>query len=392
MKILLVSRGVFPVPVKHGAGAEAHMYNLANEIANLGHEVHYVTNVSSDKGFHKNIVLHKIQSAKILANKSFYAWTFCHASGNIKSSKKALEVLKNESFSFDIIHNHGNLSTLLLSHVKKGIPLIYTVHDAPPYSCRYDSLKETVIRHMVFQCIDSGAWRNADHLITVSENLKGEILKKQIPEEKISVIYNGVDSQFLGEDSYRTSSNALQNKYGLANHYCLYVGRLAPRKGLDYLLHALKKTTNIQCVIVGDGPQREYLLSLRENLGLRERVIFTGYVPKKDLRHLYATADFFVLPSLAEGLPLVILEALASGTPVIASNVAGNSEIVLEGYNGLMVPPRDVEALSKSMRMLTNDVGLREKMSENAKRTVGERFSWKNVAKEVLRVYEKVCD
>jgi glycosyltransferase involved in cell wall biosynthesis len=391
VKILLVSRGVFPVPVKYGAGAEVHMYNLANAIASLGHEVHYVTNIFSRKGFHKNIILHTTKSSSLLANKTFYAWTICYTSGNFKSFKEALRVLKNENYSFDVIHSHGNLSSLLLSRMKKTIPLIYTAHDIPPYSCRYSSSKETIIRHLAFQSVELETWRGVDHLIAVSQKLKEEMMKKRIPDEKISVIYNGVDSKFLKENDYKTSLAILQNKYDIANHYCLFVGRLTPRKGVNYLLYALKKTDNIQCVIVGDGPQRKYLLSLTKNIGLQERVTFTGYVPQEDLKHLYTTADFFVLPSLAEGLPLVILEALATGTPVIASRVAGIPDIISDGYNGLMFPPGDVDALAKTMQKLAYDPALREKMSFNARRTVDERFSWKNVAKEVLRVYDKVC-
>ena len=102
-------------------------------------------------------------------------------------------------------------------------------------------------------------------------------------------------------------------------------------------------------------------------------------------------ADFFVLPSLAEGFPLVILEALASGTPVIASGVAGIPEIVLNGHNGLIVPPADAEALTEALQKLAHDPGLRKEMSRNARHMVNEKYSWKSVAKEVLTVYDKVC-
>jgi glycosyltransferase involved in cell wall biosynthesis len=390
LKILLVARGVFPVPVESGAGAEAHMYNLANAIADLGHEVHYVTNVSCGKErFHKNIILHKIRSSKILASESFYAWTYCHASGNVRSFRETLRVLRSEDYDFDVIHSHGNLSSLLLSRMKGSIPLVYTVHDTPPYSCSYSSTKETVIHHASFQLIDLGAWRQVDHLIAVSRNLKNEIMKKGVPSNKISIIYNGVGDEFLREKDHEKPQSILREKYGIDNHYCLYVGRLTPRKGLDYLLHALKKTTDLRCVIVGDGPQREYLLSLARNLGLQNRVVFAGFAPQENLKEFYAAADFFVLPSLAEGLPLVMLEALASGNPIVATNVAGIPEIVSDGYNGLIVPPKDSEALSKALQRLTYDPELLQEMSTHAYQTVNERFSWRSVAKEVLKAYAK---
>jgi len=391
VKILLVSRGVFSVPVKYGAGAEVHMYNLTNAIAALGCEVHYVTNVSPEGWFNENIILHTIKSSKMLANKAFSAWTFCHASGNLRAFKGALKALKDENYSFDVIHSHGNLSSLLLSYTKKDVPLIYTVHDNPPYSCQYSSLQETLIRHIVFKVIDSKTWRHVDHIIAVSKTLKEEIMKKKVPSDKISVIFSGVNDEFLRENNVKKSSAILREKYGIMGHYCLYVGRLTPRKGLDYLLYALKIANNVKCVIVGDGPQREHLLSLMRTLGLQDRVIFTGYVPQEDLKHFYAAADFFVLPSLAEGLPLVVLEALATGTPIIASKVAGIPDIVVEGYNGLMVPPRDVESLSEAIQKLADAPDIRKKMGIHAHQTVNEKFSWKCIAKEVLRVYESLC-
>jgi glycosyltransferase involved in cell wall biosynthesis len=247
-----------------------------------------------------------------------------------------------------------------------------------------------VIRYLAFQCVDLGAWFSVDHLIAVSQKLKEEIMKERIPKNKISAIYNGVENEFLEKSDYKTSLTAMQNKYGIGDHFCLYVGRLTSRKGIDYLLYAMKKTANIQCVIVGDGPECEHLHSLTESNGLQERVIFTGFVPKDDLKHLYTAADFFVLPSLAEGLPLVMLEALASGTPVVASRVAGIPDIISDGYNGFLVPPKDVDTLSKVIQQLADSSELRRKMGDNARQVVNEQFSWKRVAEEVLRVYDQV--
>lgn len=393
MKILLVSRGVFPVPVKSGAGAEVHMYSLANAIASLGHEVHYVTNVSSrEKGeFHKNVILHRIESSKIPANRSFYAYTLCHFAGNVRAFRATLKILRDEKYKFDVIHSHGNLASLLLSYFKRKLPLVYTVHDTPPYSCRYNSLKENIIHNASFQFIDLKAWRRSNHLICVSKNLGKEILKMGIPRERISAIYNGVDDEFLKEKDCRKSQDFLRVKYGITSRYCLYVGRLTQRKGLGYLLRAIEKISCVHCVIVGDGPQRESLRSLAKNLHIQDRAIFAGFVPEDDLKDFYAAADFLILPSLAEGLPLVILEALALGVPVIATDVAGIPEIILDGYNGLIVPPGDVDALSIAMKRLASDPELRNKMSAHARQTIGQKFSWRSVAQEVLRVYEKAC-
>ena len=148
----------------------------------------------------------------------------------------------------------------------------------------------------------------------------------------------------------------------------------------------------IKCVIVGDGPERGKLVRLTHNLKLDTKVIFTGAVPFEDLTGLYAGAEFFVLPTVAEGSPLVILEALASGLPVVSTKVSGIPEIVEDKHNGFIVPPRDASALEESMRLLIEDYELRKKMSESARRKAVSMFSWRVIAEKTLSVYGKVIE
>ena len=105
--------------------------------------------------------------------------------------------------------------------------------------------------------------------------------------------------------------------------YCLFVGQLTPRKGPDILLRALADTDEICCVFVGDGPMKANLEALAKKLGVQERVAFLGALPPEQLGRIYAEADLLVLPSLSEGAPLVVLEAMACGTPVVTTRVSG---------------------------------------------------------------------
>ena len=390
MKVLLVSRGVFSIPPKHSAGAELHVYKLANALAQLGHEIHYVTDITENGTFHRNVLIHAIESPPFSLHANFGGWVLSHIIGNIRAFRSAFNALKLERFGFDVIHGHGNLSSLLLLNVRKSVPLIYTIHDPTPYMCRYPSWQERAIRQASFKCVDLGIWHRADHIIAVSSALRKELVRWGVSPQKISVIFSGVDTEFLKRNNDYVSPG-VQAKYRIKDRYCLFVGRLTPRKGIECLLRALVET-NITCVIVGEGPQRDDLILLANRLGIKDKVIFTGYVPKSDLKELYAGASFFVFPSLADvGVTLTILEALSSGLPVIATDIPGTGEVVRDGYNGFLIPPqRDVEALRSKIQLLVENTELCKMMGMKARRTVGRKFSWRSVAEKTTTVYESL--
>jgi glycosyltransferase involved in cell wall biosynthesis len=284
------------------------------------------------------------------------------------------------------------LSSLLLLNFRKGVPLIYTMHDPTPYMCSYPSWQEHAIRQASFKCVDLSLWHRADHIVVVSNALKKELVRWGVSPQKISVIFSGVDTEFLKRNDDCVSPR-VKAKYGIKGRYCLFVGRLTLRKGINYLLRALVET-NITCVIVGEGPQRDDLILLANRLGIKGKVIFTGYVPKSDLKEVYAGASFFVFPSLADvGVTLTILEALSTGLPVIATDIPGTGEIVRDGYNGFLIPPRrDVEALRSKIQLLVDNTELCKKMGMEARRTVGRKFSWHSVAEKTITVYESLCN
>jgi len=160
------------------------------------------------------------------------------------------------------------------------------------------------------------------------------------------------------------------------------------------LLRAFNEIDNnkMKCVVVGDGPERDKLEKLADDFKLRSKVLFTGAVPFEDLTDLYAEAEFFVLPTVAEGSPLVVLEAMASGLPVISTKVSGIPEVIDNEQNGFIVPPRDVHALAECMRVLIEDDELRAKMSKTARKKTVASFSWNAVARKTLAVYRKAIE
>jgi len=246
----------------------------------------------------------------------------------------------------------------------------------------------------------AAAARRAEAIITVSQASKRDIVRYlHIPPERVHITYEAAGEAFHPvKDEAQLA--AIRQKYALPEHYFLYLGGFDQRKNLSTLLRAFALLVNRQraaggeqarLVIVGQVPARESPLfpdprRLVRELGVEERVIFTGWVPEGDKLALYTGATAFVFPSLYEGFGLPAVEALACGTPVIASNRSSLPEVVGEG--GILVEPTDAEALAEAMEVLLVDDVLRAELQQRAL-TQAAKFSWKQTAQETLAVYRK---
>jgi len=370
-----------------------HTYNLARALSELGSEVHYVTDITNEARFNSNVTVYNTHTPRMRFQAGFSEWVMSHVMGGVFSFKTALSTLLFKRSDFDIVHVHGNLSGLLVSIVNEPTPLVFTTHNPTPWMCRYESPLEQKFREAAYRLVDANTISRTDHIIAVNQRLKDEIVAKwSIPPSKVTVVPNGVDTRAFCPDGRKAAD--VRAKYGIEGMYCLFVGQLRNRKGVDSLLRAFNGINDsvMKCVVVGDGPERGRLEKMVDDLKLHSKVLFTGAVPFGDLTGLYAGAGFFVLPTVAEGSPLVVLEALASGLPVISTAVSGIPEIIDNEQNGFIVPPRDVHALAERMRLLIEDDELRAKMSENARRGTVESFSWSAVAKKTLSVYSKTIE
>ncbi|MEM2592743.1 MAG: glycosyltransferase family 1 protein [Thermofilaceae archaeon] len=234
--------------------------------------------------------------------------------------------------------------------------------------------------------------RAADAVIAVSECTKRDAVRAYgIPEEKITVIYEGVSPRFRPADP--EAVQAVRAKYGLPEHFILYVGTIEPRKNLVALLEAyaaiLTRNTQhaIRLVIVGKkGWLYEGFFRRLRELGLEERVHFTGYVPDEDLPALYSAADLFVFPSLYEGFGLPVLEAMACGVPVVCSNTSSLPEVA--GDAALLVNPTDVQALAAAIERALTDEALRASLRARGMERA-RRFTWEETALRTLKVYQR---
>jgi len=233
--------------------------------------------------------------------------------------------------------------------------------------------------------------RAADAIIAVSECTRRDAIRFYgIPEEKITVIYEGVSPRF--RPASPEAVRAVREKYSLPEHFILYVGTIEPRKNLTALLEAFTNLQsaicNLHLVFVGKkGWLYEGFFRRLRELGLEDRVIFTGYVPDEDLPAIYSAADLFVFPSLYEGFGLPVLEAMACGTPVVCSNTSSLPEVA--GDAALLVDPTDVRALAGAMERALRDEEKRREMRERGLRQA-TKFSWEKAAAMTLKVYQDV--
>jgi len=271
-----------------------------------------------------------------------------------------------------------------------GIPTLLTVHDLSflrdPESAapRLRGYLEVAVKRSV---------RLATHILADSQSTKDDLIELYLtPEDKITVLYAGVSSAFRPIlDSSQLMK--VRKRYNLGDQpFVLSVGTLQPRKNHIALIKAFElalRDSDYNLVLAGgQGWSYEEVHDLVRLRGLQHRVLFAGFVADEDLSALYSSADVMAFPSLYEGFGLPVLEAMACGVPVLASNVSCLPEVA--GAAALFVDPRDVEAMSAAMLKLLSNVDLRETLRKKGFERV-EQFSWQSSAVNLLRVYKNLA-
>ncbi len=278
-----------------------------------------------------------------------------------------------EQEQVDCIHNHfvgGSATVSMLASELTGIPFSFTMHGpADLFEPAKWALREKTKRARFVSTISYFA---RSQLMYLSDN----------PDwDKIKIIHCGIDPA-----NYTPRENPGER----AETRLMFVGRLAPVKGLYILLEALGaligKNPDLKLVIVGDGPERARLEKAAEPLGAH--VEFAGYKSQAEVSDLMRETDIFVLPSFAEGVPVVLMEAMASGVPVIATTVAGVSELVEDGVHGRLVRPGDPDALAEKIAELVADRATRHRMGIAGRAKVVEEFNIHAEAARLLGLFE----
>ncbi|TSC87754.1 MAG: Group 1 glycosyl transferase [Microgenomates group bacterium Gr01-1014_7] len=236
---------------------------------------------------------------------------------------------------------------------------------------------------------------NADHIVTISNFSKQDIMKQYgISKDKITVAYPGYDREEFRIKNSELRIKQIKKKYKIKDSYIIYIGTIQPRKNLIRLIEAVSRIEGLNLVVVGktkgegrEGWMYEDILQTPKRLGIEDKVIFTGFVPIKELPYLISGATAFCLPSLWEGFGIPVLEAMACGTPVIVSNVSSLPELV--GNAGFLVDPYSVDQIEQAVRTIISDKKLQQKYSK-AGIEQAKKFSWEKTTKTVLKVFELI--
>jgi len=271
-----------------------------------------------------------------------------------------------------------------LLHKTMGIPYIVSLRggDVPGYMPASLSLY-----HRLTSSLSHIVWHSALAVIANSKGL-AELAGRFAKDLSIGIIHNGVDTELFHPPVTPRGDQVIS---------IMTVGRLHHQKGNDILLQAfaaLAETDRRNCrlVIVGDGPEKSPLKQMAEKLNIAEQVDFRGWVDRSQLPDLYRQANIFAFPSREEGMPNVVLEAMASGLPVVVTPVPGIDELVTPDVTGIVVPQEDYRALSTQLTLLLRDSNLREQMGAAGRRKVETSFSWESSATAYLRIVNKHAD
>lgn len=268
---------------------------------------------------------------------------------------------------------------------------VVTIHD-----CIHLRFPQYLPNRLAYAYARSSLWiatHRSNRVLTVSEASKRDILRYfRIPENKIDVIYNAIDERF-GEIPSADEVLRVRERYQLNDPFVLYAGNIKPHKNLERLIeafHTMRRggLDTVKLLIIGDEISKYAALRRAvHKYKLHKHVRFFGFVPDKTLAVLYRLAGVFVFPSLYEGFGLPPLEAMASGTPVITSNVSSLPEVV--GDAALLIDPYEPDAIAQAMRRVLTEPALREDLRQRGLRRVQE-FSWDRSIRRVHEIYQEV--
>lgn len=374
MRILIINYEFPPI----GGGAANASAQIAKELAKLGEQVKVLS--SYFKGLNREEERDGYEISRALAlryrlDRSSPLEMVTFIFGGVILALKIVKEFKPQV----VIAFFGIPCGPLAYLIKKinNTPYIISLRggDVPGFSPEelrgYHFILKPAIKHL---------WKEADRIVANSQGLK-ELALKTYPEGKIDVIPNGVDLEAFRPPHSKKSEGSKT---------LLYVGRMTKQKGISFLIEAIPfLSKKVRLELVGDGPLRGRLESLVKRLGVYERVHFSGWLSQDELIKKYQQADLFVLPSLDEGMPNCILEAMACGLPIVATYVSGSRELVQSGVNGFLVSSRDREGLIVAIEEILKDESLRRQMGEKSL-DLASKYSWSRVAKGYLIICEQV--
>lgn len=288
----------------------------------------------------------------------------------IDNIKKIISICKSEQI--DIIHSHHRFTTFISYFVSKfcKIELVHTEHNVFP----------------------DKNWINirGKNIIAVSNMVKNSLISHNVNEDYIQVIYNGINTEI----SNLNRENSVLKEFDLEKTYVNIgvIARYSKQKGQIFLLEAIRELINqgykFNLLLIGEGEERSNLEKYISENDLSKRVKLTGN--REDIANIINELDFFVLPSVYEGLPVSILEIMSQGKIIIATDVGGNKEVISDGQNGYLIKSGDTKMLIETLKYVYNNLGNLSDMEERARREIRENFSLRSMIENHIEYYNNL--
>ncbi len=357
-------------------GAERVAIELSKSLKKTYHCEPILGVIRNDYNPHEEI------SEEAKSNDMLYTVFSCRSQFDLKLVFSIKEFIKKNRIN--IIHCHGYKSNFYGLLASKGqIPSVTTNHN---WLTSHWKLK-------IYCLLDSMWIRFFDRIVAVSNEVKKDMLRYKIPEKKIRVIDNGIA---LERFEKLAETKNMKNQLGFEEKIRIIgtIGNLGTEKGHIYLLEAAKQILDVvkdlKFLIIGDGRLRKQLEEKSERLGIEKHVIFMGQ--RRDIPELLTAMDIFVLPSIKEGLPIALLEAMAAKRPVIATRVGAIPMVIENNETGVLVEPKDVTGLRDAIVSLVNDPGRMDLLARKGFDRVCGNFSSDEMGKKYLELYMEITN
>lgn len=307
---------------------------------------------------------------------------------------KALRMRRKNSYAvfWSLMASRAAGPVFFLKLMYPRIPFFLTIQegDTPEYAHR---------RAGAFRVLWRCVFRMADRIQAISLYLKDWCIREGADPDRITVVPNGIDIKKFTYSAEVTSAakagHVPSSKFQVRNTV-ITTSRLVRKNGIDILIQAIARIKNIvpdiQCVIIGDGPEKDALRALAVTEGVGDRVRFLGAVPNSDIPMHLAEADVFVRPSRSEGLGTSFLEAMAAGLPIIAPSVGGIPDFLIDGVTGLFMKPEDSDDCAKSIERIFADASLRATIVHNASELIRTKYTWDIVSKKIGSILNEVIE
>jgi glycogen(starch) synthase len=386
MRVLMLS---WEFPPHNVGGIAQHVYDLSTALAASGEEVHLITcadHATPEREVVNGVFVYRVNPYN-LPSHDFLTWIL---QLNLSMIECAVPLI-NSFRGFDLIHAHDWLVAYAGRVLKHSyhLPLIATIH-ATEHG-RNQGLHNDLQRYIsgVEWWLTYESWR----VIVCSHYMEQELQQVfQLPKDKIRIVPNGVDlERYVGKELGGFS----RELYAAPDEKIVFfVGRLVQEKGVHILLDAVPKVLRFypktKFIIAGKGPAEEFLKEKARQMGIYDRVYFTGYIDDCTRDNLYKEASVAVFPSLYEPFGMVVLEAMAAGTPVVAADVGGLSEIIKHENNGLKCYPGNPDSLADNILRLLHDPVLADRLARQAYEDLQKFYTWKEIAAKTREVYREV--